>query len=358
MRSLLVYLLALAIAVVGVGIGFPELWKEPAAAEDVLSLPPAAPPVVVAIAARTPFVAPLIALGTVRANESVAITPNRTEHIAALHFEDGQEVDAGALLAELESDQERALLGEARALLAEREAAHTRTTDLVERGISSQSDLDTTQALLLAARARMGSLEATVADLEVRAPFAGTLGLRQVSVGTLAQPQTVLTTLDDLSIVKVDFTVPGTRIGQVAEGMDVTAFADAWPEGTFPGRILAVDTRLDERARSARVRAAIPNPERLLRPGMLVRVEVDRGERSVLQVPEAALIPAGDDQFVFVVGEDSKAVRTKVVAGRRRVGAVEILSGLAEGARVVVDGVVRVRPDAPVTVVAERTSDS
>jgi membrane fusion protein (multidrug efflux system) len=91
---------------------------------------------------------------------------------------------------------------------------------------------------------------------------------------------------------------------------------------------------------------------------MLVRVEVDRGEKAVLQVPEAALIPAGDDQFVFVVDADSKAIRTKVEAGRRRVGSVEILSGIEEGARVVIDGVVRVRPDAPVTVVAERTSDS
>lgn len=357
MRSFLVYLLAAAIAAIGLAFGFPQLWKgEDAAAET--TLPPSAPPVVVASVTRTPFAAPLLALGTVRANESVAITPNRTEHVAALHFDDGETVEEGQLLIELESAEERAMLDEANAILDEREAEHQRTVDLVERGISSQADLDRTHSLLLAARSRVTSLEATIAELEVRAPFAGTLGLRQVSVGALVQPQTVVTTLDDLSVVKVDFTIPGTRLGQVREGMTVVARADAWPGRTFPGAVKAIDTRLDTKSRSATVRAAIPNPDGLLRPGMLVKVEVDRGEAPVLQVPEEAVVPVGGEHFVFCVDQGSNAQRVRVDVGRRRVGFVEILDGLEVGDRVVVDGVVRVRPDAPVTVVAERNTGS
>jgi membrane fusion protein (multidrug efflux system) len=357
MRSLLVYLLAAVIVVVGLAVGFPELWRRDVTAEAV-SLPPAVPPVVVAVAAKIPFAAPISALGTIRANESVAITPNRSDHVAALHFEDGDVVEAGQLLVELESAEERALLGEAKALLAEREAEHARTLDLVDRGISAQSDLDRTQSMLLAARARVTSIEAALAELEVRAPFAGTLGLRQVSLGALIQPQTVVTTLDDLSVVKVDFTIPGTRVGLVQVGMKVTSRCDAWPGRTFPGEVLALETRLDPRSRSATVRAAIPNPDGLLRPGMLAMVEVDRGEAPVLQVPEEALVPLAAEQFVFVVDTEGVARRTKVEIGRRRVGFVEILDGIADGARVVVEGIVRVRPDAPVAVVAERSTDS
>lgn len=357
MRSVLVYLIAGVIAVVGVAVGFPELWR-PTDLQASAELPQPAPPVVVAPVAHAPFVAPLLALGTVLANESIAITANRTEQVAALHFDDGEAVERGQLLVELESAEEQAMLAEARAILAERRAEHERTVDLAEREIAAQSDLDRTHAALLAAEARVASLEATMADLVVRAPFAGTLGLRHVSVGALVQPQTVMTTLDDLTVVKVDFTVPGTRLGDVAAGMAVVVRSDTWPEQAFAGTVIAVDTRLDDRSRSATVRAKVPNPDLLLRPGMLVKVAVDRGEAPVLQIPEEAVVPVGDEHFVFLVDQESHAARTAVVIGRRRVGFVEIRSGLETGDRVIVDGVVRVRPGAAVTVVAERNTGS
>ena len=149
---------------------------------------------------------------------------------------------------------------------------------------------------------------------------------------------------------------PATRFAMEGRFVPV-ARADAWPDRAFPGTVLAIDTRFDARSRSATVRATIPNLDRMLHPGMLVKVEVDRGEAPVLQVPEESIVPSGAEHFVFAVDDASVARRTRVQIGRRRVGFVEILAGLDEGARVVVEGVVRVRPDADVVVVAERSTD-
>ena len=229
---------------------------------------------------------------------------------------------------------------------------------VADKGISAQSDLDLADAEVKALESRVESLKASIADHEVRAPFKGRLGLRMVSKGAFVQPGTVLTTLDDLSVVKVDFTIPGVRLSEVAVGQSVRATADAVPDKVFPGLVTAVETRLDERTRSARVRATIPNDGELLRPGMLVRVEVQRGEEPVLQVPEEAVEPVGDQQFVWLVDDENIVHRIEIQGGRRKVGAVEIRSGLVRGQRVVVEGLARVVDGNPVLVVREKKPDA
>lgn len=359
MRTLIVYLLALGAVAAALRFGFPELFGlEPAREADAGENPDAKPPVVVAPAVREPFAEAFEALGTVHANESVEITPKAADHVRAIHFEDGQDVEKGQLLAVLHAEEEKAQLAEAVALRDERKAVYERILELHESQIRSAQDLDAERALLEAADARVQRLQATLADHQVVAPFSGTLGLRRISVGAWVQPATVITTLDDLSVVKLDFTIPEPWLSHVRPGMKISATSGAWPGTGFEGTVTTVGTRLDERTRSATVRALLPNPERRLRPGMLLRVRVDRGEDPVLQVPEEALIPVGDQQFVLRVGADSIAERVEVTVGRRRVGAVEILSGLSAGDRVVVEGVVRVRPGGPVAVVAERTKDA
>jgi membrane fusion protein (multidrug efflux system) len=302
------------------------------------------------------FVASLEALGDVRANESVEVRAARSDHIDAIHFDDGQEVDTGDLLLELNAEEERAALAEARAILEDRQLNHQRAMELAQGGIASERELETASSLLRAAEARVASLEAAVADREIRAPFSGSLGLRQVSVGSYIDPSTVVTTLDDLSVVKTDFTIPETWLAAVAVGMRIVARSDAWPDHTFDGTIRAIDTRIDPATRAVAVRGELPNPERRLRPGMLLKIAVERDAEPVLQIPEAALVPVGDRQFVFRVDDDDVAERVEVTLGRRRVGAVEILDGLRAGDRVVIEGLVRVRPDLPVIVVAERTA--
>ena len=358
MRTLLVYLLALGAVATGVRFGFPELVGVAAARETEARVHGSgAVPVVVSPVRRTPFAEALEALGTVHANESVEITANRSDHINALHFDDGQEVATGQLLFELNAEEEKAQHAEALALRDERQTAFDRVQKLYEQSISSPEDLVTARALLAAAEARVQRLQATINDHLVRAPFSGTLGLRRVSIGAFVQPSTVVTTLDDLAVVKLDFTIPEPWLPHVRSDMKITATSGAWPGFEFSGVVVTLGTRLDERTRSVTVRARLANPERRLRPGMLLQVRVDRGERPVLQVPEEAVVPVGNEHFVYRVGAGDVVEKVRVAVGRRRVGAVEITAGLAVGDRVVVEGLVRVRAGEKVAVVSTRVED-
>jgi len=250
------------------------------------------------------------------------------------------------------------MLAEAAALLVERRTAHKRAKELNEKGISPESDVQTAFAQMQAAQARVDTLKAAVDEHQVRAPFAGVLGLRRISVGALLQTSTVITTLDDLSVVKVDFTVPEKWLSAVQIGQTVAARSDAFPKVAFTGRVAAIETRLDERTRAAMVRARIDNPELRLRPGMLIKIDVERGEQPTLQLPEEAVVQKGDVHFVFVIGDDEIARQTNVTVGRRRVGYLEILDGVTAGQRVVVEGLVRVRNGSKVDVVDVRDGGS
>ncbi|HEX5051044.1 MAG TPA: efflux RND transporter periplasmic adaptor subunit [Planctomycetota bacterium] len=350
------YLFAFLAILAGVWFGF--FARSGAAASQEDSRAAAATPVVLSTVVQAPFADSLEALGTAIANESVQLTANRSDLVRAIHFDDGQEVKAGELLVELETAEEEAMLAEAQAMLDERKAAHRRAVELATQQIAPESEVETALAQLEAARAKVRSIEVAIADHAVRAPFAGRLGLRQVSIGSLVQQSMVIATLDDLSVMKIDFTIPETWLSAVRVGMPIAAQTDAWPDERFPGQVSALDTRLDPHTRSATVRAQVPNPKRLLRPGMLMKVVVDRGESASLQVPEEALMQKGDMHYVFVVGEDDTARQKDVVVGRRRVGRVEVLGGLEAGQRVVVQGLTRVRDGVQVHVVAVRGAGS
>lgn len=351
MRSLLVYLLALAAIAAGVTLGFPYLFAAAAEDVDTEQAESVAPPVVVAPVVRQPFVDRLEALGTVFANESVEITVNRADHVAALHFDDGQKVKKGQLLAEMNVLEEAARLTEAVAVRDEFLLNEKRQKDLFDRELASARAYEAAQAKLAAAEARVKSLQAAIDDRRIEAPFAGILGLRRVSVGAFLQPSTIITTLDDLSVVKLDFTIPEPWLAHVREGMEILARGDAWPGQEFKGHVTTIATRLDARTRSVIVRAKLPNPETRLRPGMLLKITINRGEAPVLQIPEEALIPIGDDNFVLRVDAEKIAERVAVKVGRRRVGRVEIVEGLKLGDSIVIEGIVRVRPGHAVIVV-------
>jgi membrane fusion protein (multidrug efflux system) len=354
MRSFVAYVLALLAVCAGVWFGF--FSKNDVEGKESRRAA-GATPVILAPVVDAPFADKLAALGTAVANESVTLTANRSDLVKAIHFDDGQQVEKDQVLLELQTAEEQSMLAEAKALLVEREAAHERAVELNGQGISPDSEVQTTAAQLNAARSRVQTLEATIRDHVVRAPFAGVLGLRRVSVGSLLQSSTVITTLDDLSVVKVDFTLPETWLAAVRVGQPVQARSDAWPEEVFVGKVSAIDTRLDRRTRSATIRAIVDNKDLKLRPGMLMKVDVDRGEAASRQVPEEALIQKGEQHFVYVVGDDTVAREVVVDVGRRQVGRVEVLGGLEVGQRVVVEGLVRVRDGSKVQVVAVRDGD-
>ncbi len=310
-------------------------------------------PAVLASVSPDEFVDRIEAIGTLRSNESLIITAKVTETVRALHFEDGARVEEGAVLAELTSDEEAAQLAEARSTHAEASQQYDRVQKLFAEGTVSRSQLDRATADRDAARARVEALEARLADRLIRAPFAGVLGFREVSPGTLLQPGDTITTLDDVSVMKLDFSVPEVFLSTLRPGLEVLARSAAYPDRSFEGTVRTVESRVDPVTRAVTVRAELANPGELLRPGMLLTVDLIRNRRTSLAVPEAALVPVRDEQFVFRVDSENRVERVQVRIGGRRPGWVEILAGLEDGDRVVVEGTTRVRPGSQVEVRTE-----
>lgn len=305
----------------------------------------APPPVTVTIAAveRQPWTDTIEALGTAKANESVTLTAKITETVRKVNFNDGQDVAAGDVLVELTSGQQVAALAEAQATARDATRQFERQQDLVRQGTVSRAVFDTAQATRDSNSARVEALRAQLADRVVSAPFAGVLGLRQISPGALVRPGDVITTLDDISIVKVDFSLPEVHLAAIAPGQTVIARSPAFPGRSFEGRVVSLDSRVDPVTRAFQVRASIPNPDRALRGGMLLSIGVLRPAREALAVPEIALVQVGTEASVFKLGADQRVAQVTVIPGARRRGLVEIREGLSAGDRIVVDGTVKLR---------------
>ncbi len=289
----------------------------------------------------------LKALGTAIANESIEVTSKTSNLISAVRFRDGESVKRGQVLIELDPAQARADLAEASAALTESTSQYERARDLLATRVVSQSQFEQLEATMKANQARVDAAQARLADTVLRAPFGGRVGLRRVSVGGLVSPGTVITTLDDTSVMKVDFSVPENFIGTLREGLGLTARTAAHPDRELQGRVLTVDSRIDPTTRSVTVRALVPNTAALLRPGMFVNVTLAKDEYEALVIPEQALVPEQSRQYVFVV-EGGKVEKREVQIGRRVPGKVEIVGGLAQGERIVVEGTQKVRAGAAV----------
>ena len=307
-------------------------------------------PVVAHVVEARSFADRTEAIGTISANESVTVTPAVTERVALIHFADGAFAERGDVLVELEHAEESAGLDAARIDLAEQERQFERTESLREQNLISQEEFDVTKGYLEAARARVAAAEARVNDRMITAPFAGVLGIRRVSPGALVSPGQLITTLDDLSVVKVDFTVPEALLAEVALGQSVEGRAAPWPEERFWGKVTGIDSRVDPATRSVGMQARIPNPERRLITGMLLTVELTCCPRESPSVPERSLLSYADRQYVYVVREDQTVEQREVKLGARDVGSVEIVEGLSPGETIVVDGLLNLRDGASVRV--------
>lgn len=318
------------------------------------SAPPAAasgppPAIVVTTEVETsPWIDVIEALGTTQASESLVLTAKVTETVDQVMFEDGQQVSAGDVLVDLSGRVEVAALEEAQANYKETLQQYERLSGLVGSGTVPRSQLDTQVAARDAARARVESIRARLSDRVITAPFDGVLGFRQVSPGTLVTPGTPIATLDAIRTIKLDFSVPETFLSALAEGQTVRAKSAAYPERDFTGTVSTVGSRIDPVTRAVTVRAEFDNPERLLRPGMLMTVRVEKPARQALVIPELALMQIGAQPFVYRVGEGDVVSRVDVRIGARRRGEVEIVEGLSAGARIVVEGTVKLRPGARV----------
>lgn len=286
----------------------------------------------------------LQAIGTAKARESIIVTAKVSEIVDKVHFESGQQVSAGTPLVTLRGDAQQAALAQAQATFAEADRLYLRQRELAAQQLVAHSTLDTQKAIRDAAEARVRQMRADIGDRQVRAPFAGVLGIRQISPGSLVTPTTTIATLDDIARVHVDFQVPEAELASLKPGDKVSGSSIAYPGRGFEGEVSTVDARVDPGSRAVTVRADFANADHALRPGMLLDVRLFRPERQALVIPEIAVVQVGRDSFVYRVKDDASVERVDVKTGTRRAGVVEIIDGLKVGERIVVDGTGKLRP--------------
>lgn len=307
-------------------------------------------PVVATAASLQNLALEVEALGTARASESVDVTAKVSNLVTAIRFTEGQQVPKGEVLVELDGEQARADLAVANAALTESASQVKRSRELYATKVLSDQQIEQIEATHSANQARVASARSRLSDTVIRAPFGGRVGLRRVSVGSLVAPGTVITTLDDTSSIKLDFTVPERVVAAMRAGLEIEATSVAYPGQAFSGRVASVDSRVDPSTRSVIVRAIVPNEQGLLKPGMFMNVRISRGAADVLVVPEEALVPEQGDVFVYVV-QDGKASKRKIQTGQRTIGSVQVTDGLQAGEMVVTEGTQKLRDGASVTLV-------
>jgi membrane fusion protein (multidrug efflux system) len=290
-------------------------------------------------------------VGSLQANESVMVRAEIAGRIVGIDFTEGRAVKTGDPLVRLDAAELAAQAAQSEAAVELALANLDRATSIRAEHLISPQAFDELSAKSKETEAALAVARERLNKTTIRAPFGGRLGLRQVSPGDYVQPGQALVNLEDVSAVKVDFRVPEVRVGKVAVGQSLSVRVDAIPDRAFTGTVTAIDPRLDQTTRTALVRARVPNPRGALLPGMFARVAVVIGERpNALLIPEQAVVPIGNDAFVFRV-VDGKAERVKVVIGRRGAGEAEIVSGLNPDDLVVTGGQMKIRDGASVAVI-------
>lgn len=304
----------------------------------------------------------LASVGTLIAEDAVVVRPEIAGLIAKMHVPDGARVEAGQALYSLESSLLRAEHQEAVANLDRSRRSYARAEELVAKQLLARSEFDQAKADLGVDKARADSAAIRLAKTTIKAPFAGVIGLQQVSLGDYVEVGQALTNLVRLDPMRVDFQVPESALGKLEAGLPVRVQVDAFPGRAFTGKVIAIDPQINPATRSVLVRASVGNADNALLPGLFARVELVLAQRAnALLVPERALWPVGDKVFVFRV-VDGKAQQVEVRTGERLPGQVEIRSGLSAGDVIVTAGqpklhdgaAVRVTPASAQTAPAKR----
>jgi membrane fusion protein (multidrug efflux system) len=298
--------------------------------------------VVVATVVAERYVDRFTALGNAQANEGVDIIARIASVIEKIYFTEGQQVAKNALLVKLDDREIAAQFGVAKAQLDKVSSQYRRSKALEATRVVSAAELEELAADVRRAEADVRAAQVRLDHCSIRAPIDGVVGLRQVSPGDLVNTDTVITTLDDTHIIKLNFSMPENFLASINVGMQVDAATDVYPARKFTGEVVSIDSRIDPVTRSITVVAAIPNPDRLLKPGMFMTVGLQRSRDDVLLIPEAALTPRSGRQYVYLV-VDGVAVEREVTLGIRAPGRVEIAAGLKAGDQVVVEGVQKIR---------------
>lgn len=319
-----------------------------AVAEDNTS---GAVPVEAAKVTAAPMSEQVTAIGTLLSDESVTVSSEIPGRLKEIHFQEGQPVEKGVPLFTLDDSVYRAQLDDAEAKLKLAEQSYKRTSQLFSNKYATAQSADESASNLAVNTAAVELARVQLEKAHIVAPFSGIVGLRHVSVGEYITAGQGLVNLEAVNPVKADFRVPEKFLSAIRVGQTIRIKVDAFPKDSFEGKVYAIDPRLDVSGRSLLVRALVPNEDQRLRPGLFARVTVLlQLKEDALSVPEQAIVPQGDSQYVFKI-VDGKVRLTKVVTGTRREGRVEIVEGLSVGDEVVTAGQLKIRDGTPVSVV-------
>ncbi|HWK14840.1 MAG TPA: efflux RND transporter periplasmic adaptor subunit [Rhizobiaceae bacterium] len=365
-RFLIVFVL-LALVVGGL-VGF-NLFRDRAIEQFFANMPVAAVAVSTATAEPAPWTPTVDAIGTVSAVRGVELTVETTGIVSEVNFRANQKVAANDVLLRLDDAVQAADLEAGRTQAALDKQSLERARELQNRGVGSISTLEQASAAAATSQAQVAKLEAVLQQKQLRAPFAGTIGIPRVDEGQYLAPGTTVATLQDFSTMRADFTVPEQQLHLLEIGQPVVVAIDGIDD-RFNGKVTGIDPRVDPASRLVSVRAEIENPQDRLTPGQFVRVEVVLPkEDDIIALPQTALVTSLYGDYVYVVreqekkegaaapegGEEAKEPTLEVrqifvQAGRRADGRVEIREGVSAGDQVVTAGQNRLNNGTVVTI--------
>jgi len=312
-------------------------------------------PVIVAPVKNTSISGDIEALGTLQSINNVNLSALVTEYITDINFTDGQRVKKGDILIKMDIADEQAILAEEQARYTEAKQQVDRLATLTKTNASSESALDTQKSIMAISKARMAGIQTAIEKRIIKAPFDGIMGLRQISVGNLAQPGMQLATLDQDSQMKLDFTVSADLLSQLQPGLTIKATTTAYPDRTFTGTLESLNSRVNPTTRMIGGRVIIDNQDHQLKSGLLMRLNIAGQPRPALLIPEEALTSEGGQHYVYVIdnSQDRTVVRKKAIKiGGRPNGQIAVTEGLQANQQVVIHGTLRIHDGSQVSITA------
>ncbi|AHB48600.1 hemolysin D [Hyphomicrobium nitrativorans NL23] len=324
---------------------------KPAATSPAALRPPEGVAVETAIAMATTSTEDLRAIGTLQSDESVQISPEIAGRVTDIPLSEGKPVAAGDVLVKLDDALARAEVSDAEARYQLAVSNLRRADRLAESGNVTERARDEAKTNAETTRAALELSKVRLDKHTIRAPFSGVAGIRRVSPGAYVAAGHPIVNLEKIDTLKIDFKLPELFLSQIGTGQKIKITVDAFRERTFEGAIYVIDPHMDVNGRALNIRARLANPDLLLRPGLFARIFIEgQIKRDVVVVPESAIVPRGQDKFVYRV-ENGEARETKVTLGNRKDGKVEVLDGLLAEQTVVVAGQQKLRDGAPVEIV-------
>jgi membrane fusion protein (multidrug efflux system) len=273
-------------------------------------------------------------VGTLRADQAIVLKPEISGRVVAFNFTEGQSVKKGQVLITLDGATYDAQLKQAQANLTLSNLNYQRIEQVFKKNLVSANDHDTAYAKKQSDAAQVALAQAQFDKTQLKAPFDGIAGLREVNIGDIVSVGQNLMNVVALDPIKVDFKLPEQSLPNIAVGQTLSVEVDSLPGKTFSGFVSAIDPQIDAVSHSVMVRGVVDNHDLILRPGLFAKVKIMMQSHNTFLVPEQAIVPQGDKQTVFKI-VDGKAVQVPVVLGEHKDGKVEVKSGLHENDRVI-----------------------